>query len=763
MAFFRICIYAVLAFSSIGAYSQLGNRHWLPPVHSRSSEDVEDHYVYLSTPSETPFEVTLRYGTTVISRTISAGIPTSILIGTNKPSPIFTFDSELNTPLDSKGIVLSGSEEFYASFRVRSPAQAGYLTTKGEAALGTSFRLGSLPQSSEVEDKNFFVGIMATEDNTVISISDYNNNVVFEGPNLPLGNTIDIILNEGESYAVSGYTTNPANYDGFIGALVTSDKPIVINTGNGLAGFQANSRDYTIDQIVPVEDVGNEYVVIEGNGNSTTERPMVMATEANTEVFINGALYTTLQNAGDYILIPNGNYQGTSHRNMYITSSKNVYVYQFLAGDGNEATVGMNFIPPLSCFFQKEVDLIPEVDRIGNTTYEGDIIVTTRTGAELTVNGNSISESPENVSGTLDWVTYRLGGYSGNVSVASTQPLAVGLFGFNGSAGFGGYYSGFGSIPKDSETKVCDLVLTELFEQIEGNPDSGGVWTAPGGSGHSGFFDPASDVLGVYNYYLDTGCAIIDVDLEVTEVVAPKNSGNSNEIIVCLESNPLDLFSQLLGTPDTGGVWTDPDGIVFDGVFDPSTFVSGNYTYGFYDNLPCESVETILNVRVSSEPETIEINRDTPLFSNRFATIEVNAEGGLGDYEYLLDGGFWQDEGIFEEVPSGTHTISVRDKNGCGNPLSETVDIVFYPSFFTPNGDNVNETWNIEGLNVSMEAEVFIFDRYGKLLAQIDPYASGWDGLHINGPLPSNDYWFLVNYTENATRKSYKSHFTLKR
>lgn len=752
----------LLGLSFFNAFAQLGSKHWLPPIHSRSFVAVEDHYIYLSTPSVSEFEVTLQNGNTITTTAISAGNPARIYIDDGKPSPMFTSDFELNSPSNDKGFTLTGSEEFYASFRVRAEAHAGHLTTKGAAALGTSFRLGSIPQNSEVDDKNFFTSIMATEDNTLVTLSEFDEQVVFEGPNAPTG-PITITLNSEETYTVSGYTNNPSNYDGFIGALVTSDKPIVVNTGNALGGFATRRRDYAIDQIVPIDQIGDEYILVEGNGNSITERPMVIATEANTEIFVNGNLYTTLENAGDYSLIENSNYQGTTHRNMYVSSSKNVYMYQFLAGDDNIATVGMNFIPPLSCFFQKEVDLIPAVDKIGTYTYEGDIIAITREGAIMTVNGTIITKTPEKVLGNSDWVTYRLSGYSGDVAISSTGALAVGLFGYNGNAGFGGYYSGFGAIPKDTEIKVCDLVSTDLFEEVLGNPDPGGVWTDPNGNPHNGIFDPSIDLVGIYNYYLFTDCEVIDIDVTVKGIVAAKDAGLDNSIIICVEESPFDLITQVLGTPDSGGDWRDPDGAIFDGILNPDIAISGIYTYGFYDNPPCETVEASIDVTISSAPLSIEAVLVTPVISNNTGIIKVNTIGGVGDYEFQLDNGIWQNDNIFEGVPNGGHLINVRDKNGCGSILTDTITTIIYPSFFTPNGDNINETWNIEDLDTSLEAVIYIYNKYGKLLKQINPYEFGWDGLYLNNRLPSSDYWFQMLYTEDKVRKSFNSHFSLKR
>ena len=62
---------------------------------------------------------------------------------------------------------------------------------------------------------------------------------------------------------------------------------------------------------------------------------------------------------------------------------------------------------------------------------------------------------------------------------------------------------------------------------------------------------------------------------------------------------------------------------------------------------------------------------------------------------------------------------------------------------------------------------VFIFDRYGKLLKQIDETSVGWDGNFNGRPLPSSDYWFRLEYSRDEqgvlVANLVRAHFTLKR
>ena len=130
-------------------------------------------------------------------------------------------------------------------------------------------------------------------------------------------------------------------------------------------------------------------------------------------------------------------------------------------------------------------------------------------------------------------------------------------------------------------------------------------------------------------------------------------------------------------------------------------------------------------------------------FKGNRNSITVTAEGS-GDYEYSLDGINYQETPVFENLLSGEYTVYINDKNGCGPPYTDTVYVLDYPKFFTPNGDGVNETWRIPYLNFYPESIVTIYDRYGKIVGSFRGNEAGWDGKFKNKVLPSTDYWFAI-------------------
>ena len=171
---------------------------------------------------------------------------------------------------------------------------------------------------------------------------------------------------------------------------------------------------------------------------------------------------------------------------------------------------------------------------------------------------------------------------------------------------------------------------------------------------------------------------------------------------------------------------------------------------------------TFFGTPILDRVETLDTNLSIDPDQNN---IEFFVEGD-GDYEYAINGGEFQDDSIFLNVPPGLNTVVINDKNGCG--ITEPLEflVVGYPKFFTPNGDGINDGWNIQGIETLTSPVVFVFDRYGKLLKQLRA-TDRWDGTFNGRQMPSTDYWFRFEYGEIEegllVAKTRKTHFSLKR
>lgn len=132
------------------------------------------------------------------------------------------------------------------------------------------------------------------------------------------------------------------------------------------------------------------------------------------------------------------------------------------------------------------------------------------------------------------------------------------------------------------------------------------------------------------------------------------------------------------------------------------------------------------------------------------------------DYEYQLDNNGWQESNVFTDVKEGMYRLTVRSKYGCGEVYTD-VAVSDYPRFFTPNGDGIHDTWNIDGQEAMDMNIMYIFDRNGRLIRTVSHDETGWDGTYNGRPLPADDYWFVVEYVKGGIKKEFRGHFTLKR
>ncbi|MCL6293898.1 T9SS type B sorting domain-containing protein [Jejuia spongiicola] len=166
----------------------------------------------------------------------------------------------------------------------------------------------------------------------------------------------------------------------------------------------------------------------------------------------------------------------------------------------------------------------------------------------------------------------------------------------------------------------------------------------------------------------------------------------------------------------------------------------------------------------ASELATIEADDIIIVDASNNNTITINlSDLGQGDYEFALDDefSFYQDNPIFKNVSAGVHTLYIRDKKGCGTSFID-ISVIGFPKYFTPNGDGTHDFWQVKGVDNRFQtnSDIFIYNRYGKLIKQINPNSKGWDGTFNGKMLPVDDYWFSVNLDDG---RLFKGHFALKR
>jgi gliding motility-associated-like protein len=108
---------------------------------------------------------------------------------------------------------------------------------------------------------------------------------------------------------------------------------------------------------------------------------------------------------------------------------------------------------------------------------------------------------------------------------------------------------------------------------------------------------------------------------------------------------------------------------------------------------------------------------------------------------------------------AGTYNISFGLTNECGTTtVNQSISILdnisllnaFIPNCFTPNGDGINDTWNINGVDANHLLLMQIFNRYGELISQIKGNPVIWDGKYKGEKLPAGVYFYILSvYNDN--------------
>lgn len=616
----------------ISTFAQLDREHWFAPMIDRTGNPNQYQKLYLSTNRTSPFPVNI-YNNNVLIGTV--------IISKNNPQKfdvlrdyiITTLQTDLFTPT-TKGLYLKAEFPFYANLRFSVFNHAEIITSKGIPSTGKNFYAANAPITVSNGILNFMTSVLATEDNTTVTITGYKPTVQFSNGTTGATNpTITFTLNKGQSYIIDGIGNITGNFDGFIGAKITASKPVNITNGNFNGQYAGNfptSSDILMDQAVPVERLGNEFALVKGNGNvgSNMEGALVIATEDNTQVFVNNEIVPVATlNIGQYFVIPDTKYQlqGSGHYNLYIKTTKNAYIYQILAGastTGNEvATGGFNFIPALNCYLPKQINELGFIDENfvhSNNNPSGILNIPTKLnlitekGAIVTVNGvvPPATSGPFNMTGTNNWVTYGIPNVTGTITVVSSKAITAGINAGSDAVGYGGFFAGFPTQPvilKSGGDCIPGIVLTvdpiiyDTYQwYVNGN-------IIPGATGAS--YSPTQS--GYYTCSVTMGsCAPL-----VTEQFKVLNCTklSTTTYNVCTSQTITPTFTSSTQTPvvSTVAVTTQPTlgtavvdpttGVITYNVTNPGTSGTDTFVYSFCGNDPdfpdCETVTVTVNVQ----------------------------------------------------------------------------------------------------------------------------------------------------------------------
>ena len=261
---------------------------------------------------------------------------------------------------------------------------------------------------------------------------------------------------------------------------------------------------------------------------------------------------------------------------------------------------------------------------------------------------------------------------------------------------------------------------------------SGTTFTTPSLSTNTFFYAEANN----------NGC-ISPNRIAISTIINPVPEVTDENLILCQNSN-LTLDTTIDGMTY---LWSTSETTKTINISSP-----GNYEVAITNSYLCTSTKKIIVIE-HKIPEIMSVKVEE-------TNVEIIPKNQQSYFEYSIDGINFQISPLFLNTPGGLQTASIREVNNCGIDTKEFV-ILLAPPFFTPNNDSYNDFWIVKGMSFYPNAELRIFDRYGKLLKELRPNSLGWDGTFNGHQLPASDYWYVLKSDSNSPEK--RGHFTLKR
>ena len=267
-------------------------------------------------------------------------------------------------------------------------------------------------------------------------------------------------------------------------------------------------------------------------------------------------------------------------------------------------------------------------------------------------------------------------------------------------------------------------------------------------------YTPTANQTSVFARLDAAGVCSAIVEIKLKRLPSPSLSVPSYSFLCDDDSFEMTLTSD---DPTATFEWELSDGTIWTGA---TQIISetGTYIVTAYSAEGCRSESQTFTVIPPATPQIVNLD----VSGNNLTVGATN--NGEGPMEYSLDGVFWQNTNVFMNlIPGETYTVWVRS-SGC--MISKyTITILSLPNFFSPNGDGINDVWEIRGIQTTPNATLKIFDRYGKIF--VDSIFEGdyvWDGKYMGRNVASGDYWYIIQIPSDGiiSEKKFVGHVTVR-
>ena len=245
-----------------------------------------------------------------------------------------------------------------------------------------------------------------------------------------------------------------------------------------------------------------------------------------------------------------------------------------------------------------------------------------------------------------------------------------------------------------------------------------------------------------------TGDTIIHLaEADPLSVIVQKSTAPNGDNVNCYGDNTGTINLTVNGgVPDYNVQWQDgTTGTSRSGLF------AGNYPVRIQDINGC-FIDTTIQI---TEPEILTITSSVKKSycpDMQDGEIVLTVQGGAGSYQYYWSTGSSASE--LYNIPAGEYIIEVTDQNACSE--IDTIEVTSVhsqcleiPTGFSPNGDGINDTWQIGLIELYPDVMIEIFNRWGEMVFRSERgYPNQWDGIYRGRPLPIDSYHYVIDLSD---------------
>lgn len=247
--------------------------------------------------------------------------------------------------------------------------------------------------------------------------------------------------------------------------------------------------------------------------------------------------------------------------------------------------------------------------------------------------------------------------------------------------------------------------------------------------------------------YSGTACSDV-IEVPVVLKASPVVTFDTAPVL-CLESYPYTFIPKPVGPAGTG-VFSGT-GVNNSGVFNPAVSGAGTFEIRYVYTSQNSCADTVIQQITVDPVPTVALGENFTMLEGTKRVLKPQVNDQNLSYKWSPSTGLDHDD-VANPVASPkedvTYHVTVTTAHGCQNEASVSIKVLKFlviPSAFTPNGDGVNDLWDVKYLQTYPNNKVDIYNRYGERVYSSIGYSIPWDGRLNGSYLPPGTYYYIID------------------